>query len=79
VYAASGSNTMTVEVRNDANVSVGTRTYNLPTSRKAYSFRGFLSSAKTIWHRIRFSGAAQVNVLLNATHAFFAESEVPRL
>jgi len=38
-----------------------------------------LSSARTIWHRIRFSGAAQVNVLLNATHAFFAESEVPRL
>ena len=79
LYAASGSNTTTVEIKNDADVSVTTRTYNLPTSRKSFSFRGFIGSAKTIWHRIKFSGSASVNVLINATHAYFAESEVPRL
>lgn len=79
LYAASGSNTTTVEIRNDANATIATRTYNLPTSRKSFSFRGFIGSAKTIWHRIRMSGSASVNVLINATHAYFAESEVPRL
>lgn len=79
LYAASGSNTTTVEIKNDANTTIATRTYNLPTVRKSFSFRGFISSAKTIWHRIRFSGSATVNVLINATHAYFSESEVPRL
>lgn len=79
LQAASGSNTTTVEIRNDANVVIGSRAYNLPTSRKSYSFRGFISSAKSIWHRIRFSGSAKVNVLINATHAYFSESEVPRI
>lgn len=79
LHAASGSNTTTVEIRNDANATIATRTYNLPTSRKSFSFRGFIGSAKTIWHRIRMSGSASVNVLINATHAYFAESEVPRL
>lgn len=79
LYVASGSNTATIEIRNDANATIATRTYNLPTSRKSFSFRGFLGSAKTIWHRIRMSGSASVNVLINATHAYFAESEVPRL
>lgn len=78
LYSPSGAD-CTVSVLQDDNSTISSKLINLPVSRKTFSMRGFLSSAKSIWHRLVFTGTTQSNIIINATHAYFSESEVPRI
>jgi hypothetical protein len=59
--------------------SIATRAFTAQWTRNAYSFRGFIPSAKSIWHQVKLSGSSSVNLFVYGTHSHFAESEVPRM
>lgn len=70
---------MTMDVLSAGSTSIATRAFTAQWTRNAYSFRGFIPSAKSIWHQVKLSGSSSVNLFVYGTHSHFAESEVPRM